>query len=401
MHKNNSGKASTIVILLVALLILSALAGIQFMSTATAAGYTEAMGNLGGVQFVVRFPDPWNGMLVVYCDSVAQPILDPRTSHYNGTADLLLPKGYAVAASNYGGAGGFPASKAISSTYTITKYIVDTYHITGKVFLYGAVMGGTFALLLAEKYPSLYSGALDISGSKDVFQDYAYMTTLANLTVPQIRSYLNLPPIYPDAMLQFLKIYGAGGSLAILNETGSTPTANPKAYEDVSPTYHANISIPVITIHSTGDLLVPFSQVTLYQAAVAKAGRSNLYRVCSTSPVVPGLGNSDANVIAQISIRFDELVSWSEQLQPTLRVSAFCNVTVITGWTWYFFAHSNGGFGSHSYQWYEGTTLLAGQTSMVMPVTKNTLGTFTFYCKVTDAEGKTANSNNVTLTVIG
>ena len=177
-----------------------------------------------------------------------------------------------------------------------------------------AVMGGTFALLLAEKYPSLYSGVLDISGNKDTFQGYAYMTTLASMTVPEIRSYLNLTPIYPDGLVQYLKSFGAGGSSAILNETGGTPTANPKAYEDVSPTYHANISIPVITIHSTGDLLVPFSEVTLYQAAVAKAGRSNLYRVYSTPPVVPGVGNADANVQAQVPIRFDELVSWANAL---------------------------------------------------------------------------------------
>ena len=81
--------------------------------------------------------------------------------------------------------------------------------------------------------------------------------------------------------------------------------------------------------------------------------------------------------------------------------SAFCNVTLIGGGSWYFFAHSNGGFGPHSYQWYEGSTLLTGQTSMVLPVTKTSLGIYTFYCKVTDSEGTTTNSNTVTLTVLG
>lgn len=41
-----------------------------------------------------------------------------------------------------------------------------------------------------------------------------------------------------------------------------------------------------------------------------------------------------------------------------LDASAFCDVTVMPGWTWHFFAHSFGGSGSHKYQWYEGTTLL-------------------------------------------
>jgi hypothetical protein len=81
--------------------------------------------------------------------------------------------------------------------------------------------------------------------------------------------------------------------------------------------------------------------------------------------------------------------------------TAFCSVTVLGGWTWSFFVHSNGGVGKHTYQWYEETTLLTGQTSMVLTVTKTVPGTYTFYCKVTDAEGTTANSNNVTLTVLG
>jgi archaellum component FlaG (FlaF/FlaG flagellin family) len=38
---------------------------------------------------------------------------------------------------------------------------------------------------------------------------------------------------------------------------------------------------------------------------------------------------------------------------------------------------------------------------MVLPVAKNAPGTYTFYCKVTDSEGTSANSNNVTLTVMG
>ena len=81
--------------------------------------------------------------------------------------------------------------------------------------------------------------------------------------------------------------------------------------------------------------------------------------------------------------------------------SAFSSVSVLPGWTWTFFVHSNGGVGTHTYQWYEGTTILQGQTSMVLTVTKTVPGTYTFYCKVTDSEGTSANSNTVTLTVLG
>jgi hypothetical protein len=94
-------------------------------------------------------------------------------------------------------------------------------------------------------------------------------------------------------------------------------------------------------------------------------------------------------------------LDWMRSQLVGLKATAFCDVTVMPGWTWWFFAHSTGGIGTHTYQWYEGTTLLQGQTSMVLPVTKNTPGTYTFYCKVTDSEGTTINSNNVKLTVLG
>jgi pimeloyl-ACP methyl ester carboxylesterase len=93
---------------------------------------------------------------------------------------------------------------------------------------------------------------------------------------------------------------------------------------------------------------------------------------------------------------FDWILS---RYQPP-SASAFCDVTIMTGQTWYFFAHSTGGIGTHTYQWYEGMAILNGQTSMLLPVSKTTSGTYIYACKVTDTEGTTATTNNITLTVI-
>lgn len=81
------------------------------------------------------------------------------------------------------------------------------------------------------------------------------------------------------------------------------------------------------------------------------------------------------------------------------KTTAFCDVTVMLGWSWWFFVHSKGGNGAYTYQWYEGTAQLQGQTSMVLQATRNTPGTYTFYCKVTDSGGTTAISSIATLTV--
>jgi hypothetical protein len=83
-----------------------------------------------------------------------------------------------------------------------------------------------------------------------------------------------------------------------------------------------------------------------------------------------------------------------------LAASAFSSLTISTGQTWYFVAQSTGGVGTCTYQWCEGTTILTGQTSMLMPMTKAAAGTYIYTCKVTDTLGTTATSNAITLTVI-
>jgi hypothetical protein len=85
----------------------------------------------------------------------------------------------------------------------------------------------------------------------------------------------------------------------------------------------------------------------------------------------------------------------------SLDVSAFSSVTVLSGWTWWFFAQNLGGSAPYTYQWYEGLNPIQGQTSMILPVTKTAPGVYRFYCRVTDKDGITTTSNAVTLTVMG
>jgi hypothetical protein len=85
----------------------------------------------------------------------------------------------------------------------------------------------------------------------------------------------------------------------------------------------------------------------------------------------------------------------------SLDVSAFQSVTVIPGWTWWFFTQNKGGNAPYTYQWYEGLNPIQGQTSMVLSVTKTAPGIYSFYCRVTDKDGTTTTSNAVALTVLG
>jgi pimeloyl-ACP methyl ester carboxylesterase len=77
-------------------------------------------------------------------------------------------------------------------------------------------------------------------------------------------------------------------------------------------------------------------------------------------------------------------------------------LTVLTGQTGIFSVNASGTVAPYTYQWYQGSNLLTGQTKpqLSLPTTKsNEGGSYPYYCIVTDAEGKTINSNAVTLTV--
>jgi pimeloyl-ACP methyl ester carboxylesterase len=324
MRKITKAKTTSLGIMLVTAFLLSALTGVRFVAKATATGYTEEVGTLDDANFVARFPDNWNGILIVLCRGYSiTPVSDAKTI-YNSTTFTLLDQGYAVAASTYGantyGVNGYCAKKGVNATYQLTKYLVDKYNITGKVFLIGYSMGGNIALLLGEKYPDVYSGVLDMYGGKDPAARYTTFMKWANMSDAELTAELNalnstVPPyMFPD--LAMLRYFYSIAATAIVTETGGTPANASKAYEDLSPVCHANISIPEITVHGTSDAVILYNDSLNYQTAVANAGRSNLYRLY---PVVGGQ-HADPNVDAELPTRLAELVEWSNTIPEGLSV---------------------------------------------------------------------------------
>jgi dipeptidyl aminopeptidase/acylaminoacyl peptidase len=296
------------------------LAGLHYPVKAITAEYTETIGTLDGAQFVIRIPDIWNGMLVVYCHGYsATTPTSAITSFYNNYISTLLDKGYAVAASTYG-TGGFCIQQGMNSTYHLTEYLVDTYNVTGKVFLVGGSMGGAIALLLGEKYPNIYSGVLDLFGMKNMTDQYVTKARWANLSDADLRAELDAltvpASIYLYGTVQSFRSFVASNVPLFENETGGTPMTTPEAYEDRSPVYHANISIPVITIHGTSDAVVPFYESLMYQTAVANAGHADLYRLYN----VTGGEHTSPSIYAEFSTRFDELVAWSNTIPEGLHI---------------------------------------------------------------------------------
>jgi pimeloyl-ACP methyl ester carboxylesterase/predicted secreted protein len=303
---------TTLTFLLIAVFIIAALSGTQLIQKVVAIDYTEYKGTLDGADWALRIPDPWNGMLVVVCRGSSGPVLPNPLSTLN-LHTYELEKGFAVAASNYGSAG-FCLQAGVNSTYELTRYVIDNYNVTGRVFLNGASLGGIIALLVGEKYSYLYSGILDMMGIKDLEERYIRLKRWANLSDAELEAEMIAmgittipPPTF--ATLEDYRIKCSNASRAIELATGGTPETHPQEYENLSPTYHANITIPVITVHGTDDAIVAYYQSLMYNASVANAGCSNLYRLYTVTG-----GGHNGGTLNEAPERFMELVEWANSM---------------------------------------------------------------------------------------
>jgi hypothetical protein len=261
-------------------------------------GYTEYLGTLGGANFFILIPDSWNPlgrMLVVICRPASFGE-DPTEYDFEYPfAKILASQGFAVAFSNWGSAED-SVKEGVIRMHQLTEYVIDNYDITGKVFLFGTSLGGAVALLLGEKHPDVYSGVLDHSGVKDfavMYDDYAsysgpdyFLIMAATFTMSQYENYF-----------------------------GGSPEERPKAYQKYSPTYHADMKIPVISVVHVGDMIVRPHQTELYHAALSDPSLHYIVEVTEVTPEGPfngsWYGHFDPATYAAAGINFFNLVLWS------------------------------------------------------------------------------------------
>jgi pimeloyl-ACP methyl ester carboxylesterase len=261
--------------------------------------YTEYIGSLDGAGFAFLKPKAWNGRLVIFCRGFAARLWkagignDPKA--YGGLFTLLgaplASMGYAFAFSTYG-EGGYCIKKGMIRTHQLTEWLIDNYEISEEIYLWSASMSGPIALLLAEKYPDLYDGVLDVVGIKDLKTRY--------------NSGIGLPD--PNGILP-----------AIEAECGGTPEEKPKAYERRSPTYNAGIKVPVISLYGANDTSVFPIHAELFYDAVEAAGSLDYYR----SYMYPGYTHKSFRFPMQFP-HFMDLVNWIENgIEPPARPPAY------------------------------------------------------------------------------
>ncbi len=107
---------------------------------------------------------PWNHCLVLYAHGYTNPLSPVGLSNdTEGMRQILVANGYAVAQSSFS-ENGWAIKDGAIRTRQLRDYFANAYGAPLKVYLVGASEGAMIAILLAEKNPELFSGALCIGG---------------------------------------------------------------------------------------------------------------------------------------------------------------------------------------------------------------------------------------------
>jgi pimeloyl-ACP methyl ester carboxylesterase len=122
--------------------------------------------------YQIEVPENWNGSLVVWAHGFRGPGVGPGLElkvDKHPLRDLLIPSGYAWAASSYD-RNDYDIASGVKSTHALIKHFNGLVGKPSQILMTGASMGGHITGVLIEQYPQLFDGAMPICG---VMGDYA------------------------------------------------------------------------------------------------------------------------------------------------------------------------------------------------------------------------------------
>jgi len=128
----------------------------------------DIQSELDGVPYRIRVPANWDGTLIVYAHGYGEAALPLALAPLPADVEALLAKGFALAASRFGG--GVPVPPQTVGGYQVKQGMQNTVALTGafkeivgqplRTIVWGKSLGGLMALGLIEKFPGLYDGAV-------------------------------------------------------------------------------------------------------------------------------------------------------------------------------------------------------------------------------------------------
>ncbi len=141
---------------------------------------SKSTGELGpGASYYIYIPPEWNRDLILYAHGYVFPpdvvpsevwvellklgIKQPQPEIDVWLRDALLSEGYAVAYSTFS-EDGYALKDGVIRTRQLRGLFIDNFGKPAHTYLVGYSLGGAISLMLAEKNPELFSGALLVSG---------------------------------------------------------------------------------------------------------------------------------------------------------------------------------------------------------------------------------------------
>lgn len=161
-------------LLTLAALIVAALTA----SAATAAAEQRTYrGEIDGAKYRVEVPDQWNGTLVLYShgyypEGFDQLLGDIQVANNAGTAKWLLEHGYALAASNFNPVTGYMVDEALRDQIALLDWFDASVGEPRRTISTGQSLGAAIAILLTERHPDRFAGAMTVCGGPDPLATY-------------------------------------------------------------------------------------------------------------------------------------------------------------------------------------------------------------------------------------
>ncbi|WP_125776964.1 alpha/beta hydrolase family protein [Antribacter gilvus] len=136
---------------------------------------TEHTGTIDGARYRVQVPDDWNGTLLLYShghypgEFIPPEFVPFLLANQEATADALVDRGYALAASLFQNGGlDLTVPTAVQDQLNVLAWFEQNVGEPERTFTYGSSMGVVTALELAEREPERVDGVLAVGGVIDV-----------------------------------------------------------------------------------------------------------------------------------------------------------------------------------------------------------------------------------------
>lgn len=300
-------------------------------------GAAAYFGRLGGSIYQIEVPDNWNGRLVLYMHGF-RDFAPELTVEAPGIRGYLIRKGFAWGASSYSSNSGIPGTAA-DETAALWDLFVQRFGRPERTYVAGKSMGGGGAVISAERYPDRYDGALALCAMAGMTPVLASMTdffaagafaagiTQADSDATPTGELLDarmLPALEDEtahdrfealivditggtrpftheglavremANWEFVGMalaYGALDNQQTVYHLGPLSNVSSEQFNSAAIRVAAggivetlttgqditgDIKMPVLTLHTTGDLYVPIGQQQYLRRMIEAAGKGNL-----------------------------------------------------------------------------------------------------------------------------